>query len=330
LRNLHDHLVDSDATSSGMTSDGLIQVVVLGGYLGAGKTTVLNSLLRAGLPNGQRMAVLVNDFGAVNIDRSLIESEDEQMLTLQNGCICCSIADGLHTALDAIRSLQPRPAVLVIEASGVSDPVAIGRSIDGRYMRLDALVTVVDAEQGRTKAQDRYVGDVVRRQIAVADLLVLTKTDLVEATLVTATHAWLSSLAPGVAVIESANGVVPLEALLGVDREDRVDRPVQTVVSESESADSIFVSSNWTGEARFDADELVNAVRALPGWVVRVKGVVQSTSGSRLVVHRVGLRVSTENLGSWQGGDSQLVAISLRAEVDDRDPFASVVAHAAR
>ena len=103
-------------------SEELIEVSVIGGYLGAGKTTLVNHILREA---SERVAVMVNDFGEINIDETLIDSSNENTISLTNGCICCSLVDGFATALESVLSFRPRPTRLVIEASGVADPGTI-------------------------------------------------------------------------------------------------------------------------------------------------------------------------------------------------------------
>lgn len=155
-----------------------IALVVLGGYLGAGKTTLLNHVL---LNAGQRrVAVLVNDFGDINIDASLIRERTDDVINLENGCICCSIGGRLVDALVKISARPERPELLIIEASGVSDPVKIAQiGLLDRAFRLCGIIVAVDAERIGQTLQDPYVGDIVRRQIAGATAVVLTKTDLV-------------------------------------------------------------------------------------------------------------------------------------------------------
>ena len=92
---------------------------MVGGYLGAGKTTLVNHVLRHA---DERMAVLVNDFGSIDVDRELIVAGDGDTITLANGCICCSLADGFAAALDVVRSARPAPHRLVVEASGGGRP----------------------------------------------------------------------------------------------------------------------------------------------------------------------------------------------------------------
>ena len=142
-----------------------IPVTLIGGYLGAGKTSLLNHLLtHAG---GERIAVLVNDFGALGLDAALVARRDADTVTLTNGCVCCSIADDFGAALDAqVRSAAP-PARIVVETSGVAEPGKTARYASGwPGVRLDAILTVVDLETIRTQTKNRFVGDLIARQIA--------------------------------------------------------------------------------------------------------------------------------------------------------------------
>ena len=156
----------------------LVPVTVVAGYLGAGKTTLINELLAH--DHGRRLAVLVNDFGAVNIDAALIADHDGQTISLKNGCVCCSIADELGDALDRVLALEPAPDQIVIEASGVADPAnvaAYGQGWPG--CRLDAVVVLADAETIQAKSRDQFVGELVVRQLRRADIVMATKCDLV-------------------------------------------------------------------------------------------------------------------------------------------------------
>ena len=189
---------------------------MIGGYLGAGKTSLLNHLLtHAG---GERIAVLVNDFGELGLDAALVARRDTETITLTNGCVCCSIADDFGAALDAqVRSPRP-PERIVVETSGVADPGKSARYAQGwPGVRLDAVITVVDLETIRTQATDRFVGDLVVRQIASADVLVANKSDRVELPARRVTMDWLARHAPRAGLIDTCHGRVTPAVVLGLD-----------------------------------------------------------------------------------------------------------------
>ena len=167
-----------------------IPFTVIGGFLGAGKTTLLNRLL-AGV-EGRRFAVLVNDFGALDIDGKLIARHGGDTIALANGCVCCTIGDSL---VETVLKLLERPETIdhiVVEASGVADPGRIADLgvLDERLSR-DGVVVVADADQVRARAADKRVGDTVLRQLQAADLIVLNKVDLADDLAVM--RCWLST-----------------------------------------------------------------------------------------------------------------------------------------
>ena len=194
-----------------------IPFTVIGGFLGAGKTTLLNHVLRE--TGGIRYAVLVNDFGDLNIDAELIAAHDGQTISLANGCVCCSIGDSL---VDALVDLMARPDPadhILVEASGVADPKRIAdiAIIDPALTR-DGILVLVDAVQIRALSGDRLVGDTVLRQLQVADLLVVNKVDLVPAAELDALDGWLATRAPGALRVQAAHGDLPIQVLLGAGR----------------------------------------------------------------------------------------------------------------
>ena len=188
----------SELTGAQVPADGLapLPTVVIGGYLGAGKTTLVNHLLRHA--GGRRIAVLVNDFGEVDIDADLIVGQDGEVLSLAGGCVCCSFGSDLVGTLMALPERSPPPEVVLIELSGVALPAAVVRSARlAPGIDVVGTLVVLDAADVARQAADRYVGDTVRQQLADADLLLLNKTDLVDAAALPALRHALQALARG-------------------------------------------------------------------------------------------------------------------------------------
>lgn len=189
-----------------------VSVTVIGGYLGAGKTTLVNHLLRNA---EERIAVLVNDFGDINIDLDLIESATDDTLELSNGCICCSMVDGFSEALSRIAELDPAPARLVIEASGVADPATVAAYGHGPGLALDAVIVLADAETVRSAADDKYLGQTIRQQLDAAEVLVLNKADLVDEDRLAETVAWLQAGWPEAFLLTTSESRIAPEVLFG-------------------------------------------------------------------------------------------------------------------
>ncbi|MDI1263786.1 MAG: GTP-binding protein, partial [bacterium] len=137
-----------------------IPVTLIGGYLGAGKTTLVNSLLRNA--NGRRLAVLVNEFGSLPIDGDLITARDGNLISISGGCICCSFGSDLVAALVDMTARGQLIDHLLIETSGVALPGSIVQSIGLLPgLALDGVIVLADAETIEERARDRYMGDTV-------------------------------------------------------------------------------------------------------------------------------------------------------------------------
>jgi G3E family GTPase len=291
------------------TQPARIPVTVLTGFLGAGKTTVLNHLLRAG---GRRFAVLVNDFGRVNIDSDLIVAIEGEQISLAGGCVCCRICgDLLDAALQLAASPDP-PEHILVETSGVSNPWPVAETFTtGRARRsfqLHSVLTVVDAEQVQAHPNHARL---IRDQLLAADLIVLNKCDLVTAARRTELNAWLTDLAVDARLIEATEGRFPLPLLLD-------DHP-PTVASGfmlsdlAPSADAAFASWNYTTAQLLSREALWNALTALPPAVIRVKGIVAlgDTPAVQTVVQMVGRRIQVRRGEPWRDAsrESRLVVI---------------------
>jgi len=294
-----------------------IPFTVLGGYLGSGKTTLLNYILRH--PDGRRLAVIVNDFGSVNIDASLIEGSDGETVNLANGCVCCSISGGFSEALAALSEREPPPEHVVIEASGVADPAKVGYFGSQPPYRLDGVAVVVDAETIRQRAADKYVGDTVRRQLASADIIVLNKTDLVDPDQQAELRTWLHQQVPGARYISTCYGELPLAMLLG-PRGDGIPSLGPHDHDHIHDHGDEYASWSLASDTPVRETTFRAAVASWPETVLRAKGVLflQNEPSRRYVFQLVGRRWSLTPDRAW-GRDlphSAVVVIGLTGRLD--------------
>jgi G3E family GTPase len=291
-----------------------IDVTIIGGYLGAGKTTLVNHLLP--YLDG-RTVVLVNDFGSIGIDADLIAAADGDTITLANGCICCSMVDGLSAAMDSIRIMAPQPERLIIETSGVAEPAAVAAYTQVPGFLRDAIVVIVDAETIRIRADDRYVGDLVRRQIAQADVVVLNKADLVTADVLADCRTWLTEITERpLVVVSTHNAQAHPDMIIGTD----VTRPGENFGPGSSAGTPEFSTASFVSEWPVDRTMVDEWINSLPMHVVRVKGLVQLADGTHTIVQRVGVRVSWLPLARWPGGPSRIVLIGVSSRCDELVP----------
>lgn len=193
-----------------------LPVVLLGGCLGAGKTTLVNHLLRGA--DGRRLAVLVNDFGDTPIDADLIaahQPDADGVLTLAGGCLCCSFGDDLVGTLGRIAACVPAPDLVVVELSGVAEPAPVARTLALQpRVRHAATWVVADLARIRRLAEDLYLGDVVQAQLQAADWLLLNKPDLADAATREAVPGWLAGLAPAARQLDGPVQALPAALLL--------------------------------------------------------------------------------------------------------------------
>lgn len=307
---------------------GSLPLTVITGFLGAGKTTLLNRLL--GEPHGRRIAVLVNDFGRINIDAALIRSRTEDTIELANGCACCSIAGDLARTIVELAQREEPPDAIVIEASGLADPRGIVQvALANPALRLDGIVALADAETLLAQATDPTCAATLLGQVDAADVIVLNKRDLVDDASADAARAWLEVRVPGRPVIEARHGSVPVDVVLGIHSEREVS--AERVAADHAAG---FESLSVTIDAPLDRARLRELLHGLPPGVVRAKGIlcVADDAARRTVYQRVGARWSLIPEGAWDDGLrlSRVVVIAQRGTLDAADLTRRIQACAAR
>lgn len=282
-----------------------VPVTVLGGYLGAGKTTVLIAALTAA--HGQRLAVIVNDFGDLHIDAALIADRAATRIDLANGCACCQVGDNLAEAFFQLAEQVPPWDRIVVEASGVADPARVAGWASLPGLRLDGIVVAADATAITTQVDDHYVGDLVRHQLATADIVVVTKADLVDAETLSRVTRTIRINAPTAPIVPSPDAP-PVEALFDLDH--------RTTPPPGADHHERFETTTWYPPGPLDHHRLVDTIGSIPG-LVRAKGFVPTGDG-RVLVQAVGSRVQLTLLkGEFVGGERVgLVVIGLRGMFD--------------
>ncbi|MGA0598854.1 cobalamin biosynthesis protein CobW [Enterovirga sp. CN4-39] len=316
-----------------------VPVTVLTGFLGAGKTTLIRSLLTNA--KGRRIAVIVNEFGDIGFDGSLVEDcaagtcAPGDVVELTNGCICCTVADDFIPTMDKLLGRDRPLDAIVIETSGLALPQPLLKAFEWPGVRtratVDGVVTVVDAtalDEGRTpehdpapdpaREHDDPVEEVFDDQLACADLVVLSKADLVSADRLDEIERRLGNeLRDGVRVVRSRSADLAPEVLIGLAaaaEDDLAARAGHHGVDEEhdhDDFDSFVVRPAAMNSAEAVRDAVLRAL-TVPG-VLRVKGYAPvAGKPAPLVVQGVGRRVETSFARPGAGQMPGLVVIGLK------------------
>ena len=303
-----------------------VPVTILTGFLGAGKTTLLNRILNG--HHGLRVAVLVNDFGSINIDTELIVDVEDDAISLANGCVCCTIRDDLIETIEMVITRPEQPKYILLEASGVADPSGIAMTFAipkfRDRIRLDSIISVVDAEQFFAHPEHPGIQHLKLRQIGFSDMVLLNKVDLVDEEQVQKVKDFISSRMRRVRFVETLNCAVPLEILLSVGRFD----PQQVVDTGNghhhDHADHDHTFSTWSFETKRPLSlEALNEMikKQLPGNIYRCKGIVYTAEQPerRVILQAVGRRsdISLEEEWGEREPQTQIVAIGAPDSIDN-------------
>jgi G3E family GTPase len=288
--------------------------VLIGGWLGAGKTTLVNQLLRQA--GGRRLAVLVNDFGDLGIDADLITGASGEVLELAGGCVCCSYGADLIGTLRRVAARDPRPDVLLLETSGVADPAAVARSLTLLpEIMLDGTIVLADAPRLAALQADPYVGDTVRAQLAAADLLLLNKVDGLAA----AALATLRRTLPATPTVETVQAALPIELVLGLAVDatsDDAGEPVPRPLHGPPAASGRFVSRSRCLHGPQDVAALVGRLTDPGSGVLRAKGLLTDPDGRRLLLQVVGTQARLTPAPVTASGPDRLAVIGLAGLYD--------------
>lgn len=296
----------------------VIPLTVLTGFLGSGKTTVLNRILNGG--HGLRVAVLVNDFGSINIDADLVVGVHSDVISLANGCICCTIREDLAATVLETIDRSERPEYILLEASGAAEPSGIWSTFTADCfrdrIRMDSITCVVDAEQVFAFPE---LMELKIRQMAFADMIILNKVDLVDRPGIDRIKQWLDSRFYRYRLVEAYRGDVPLEVLLSVGRFDpeRIEESQPHVHAHASS----FSTWSYETDQPLHLDSLRETARTLPATVYRAKGVIYSVDvpARRAVLQVVGKRVEISLHEGWgaRAPRTQIVVIGAADGINE-------------
>jgi len=300
-----------------------IPVTILTGFLGAGKTTLLNRILSD--DHKLHVAVLVNDFGAINIDAELVVGVEDDMISLANGCVCCQIRDDLVEAVEQLLKRSEPIDYILLEASGVADPAGIFVTFNNPELhdriRLDSVTCVVDTEQIFAHPEYPDLMQLKLRQIGFADMVVLNKVSLAGKKQVTKVKTWINKHMNRVRIVEADYCIVPFEILMAVGRFDLVRHSEN---HEHHHPGETFSTWSYETNQPFSLEKLKEMIRKkLPENIYRCKGVIYcvETPRQQRILQVVGRRSSVTFAYEWKEKTpkTQIVAIAAQGSINSEE-----------
>ena len=297
-----------------------VPILLVAGFLGAGKTTVVNHLLAHA--DGRRIAAVVNDFGAINIDAELIAGASDGVVSLANGCICCTLEGDLLRTLATLLRRDPQPEFIVIETSGIADPADIVRNLMDpvifREAPLETVLCVVDATLPVARLDDALL----KSQLRAADVVALSKVDLVDKVARAGLRDAVRAARPAAVVVDAINGDVPTALLFPADP-DRM--PGVREVAARRPVEDRFETLSWTSDRAVSLPKLQQAIARLAPKLARAKGLFETAEqpGRLMVFQLAGGRATLAPGGAPAAGVPKVrmvfiaeVGLLSREEID--------------
>lgn len=312
-----------------------VPLTILTGFLGSGKTTLLNHILTG--DHGLKVGILVNDFGAINVDAELVVDVEDGMIALANGCVCCQIRDDLIESVAELLERDEPVEYIILEASGVADPSGIFMTfVDSKYrdlIRLDSVTCVVDADQVFTYDEPE-LAQLKLAQIGFSDLVILNKVDLAGVEGAAKVKRWIDHHFKRVRLVPAVNCKVPLDILLSVGRFDQTAAMKGAEHSHKHNHDhdhshdtnhgDLFSTWSYESDRPFARKALQDMIKQkLPPNIYRCKGVVQiaEAPAKRLILQVVGRRADMSVDEAWgkTKPHSRIVAIAHRGSLNEEE-----------
>ena len=263
------------------TGDRRVPVLVVSGFLGSGKTTLVRHLLRAAQASGARVAVISNEFGALGIDQALLGDGGEAFVELEGGCVCCQLSDELRDTLQMLRE-RVQPDRVIVETSGVALPsdtqLQFWREPVSTWVEDDVAVVVVNAEQ---LADGRDLHGTFEDQVSSADLLLLNKVDLAPADDLGRLDALLRDMAPDTPVLRACHGEVDPALLFPPDPDGWRRRRRGTPPAPSPHHHDAYETCEMAVADGIEAEALLERLRG--AGMLRAKGFVRTSEGLQLL-----------------------------------------------